>query len=57
MTPTVAETICGEYQKFEIRQDSGGVFGSPKFYVWDGKPYKGYYTSLAAAVQAAEDEG
>jgi len=52
----VVETIYGKYHKFEIVKDAGGVFGSVKFYVWkDGKPWKGSYSSLAAAVLAARD--
>lgn len=54
----VIETIYGKYHKFEIVRDSGGVFGSVKFYVRkDGKPYKGSYSSLADAIQAAKHEG
>lgn len=54
----VVETIYGKYHKFEIVKDPGGVFGSVKFYILkDGKPFKGSYSSLAAAVQAAMDEG
>lgn len=54
----VVETIYGKYHKFEIVKDPGGVFGSAKFYVHkDGRPWKGSYSSLAAAVQAAKDEG
>lgn len=52
------ETIHGKYHKFEIVKDPSGVFGSVKFYIRkDGKPFKGSYSSLAAAVQAAKDEG
>ena len=55
---TVVETIYGKYHKFEIIKDSGGVFGSVKFYIHkDGKPFKGSYSSLANAVQAARDAG
>lgn len=55
---TVVETIYGKYHKFEIVKDPGGVFSGVKFYLWkDGKPFKGSYSSLAAAVQAAKDEG
>jgi len=54
----VVETIYGKYSRFDIFKDAGGVFGSPKFYLRkDGKPYKGSYSSLAAAVEAAEKEG
>ncbi|MBV5273972.1 MAG: hypothetical protein JZU52_10115 [Lamprocystis purpurea] len=54
----VVETIYGKYSKYEIVKESGGVFGSPKFYIRkDGKPFKGSYSSLAAAVDAAKREG
>ena len=50
----VIETIYGKYHKFEIVKDSGGVFSSVSFYIHrDGKRFKGSYSSLAAAVQAA----
>ncbi|MHB1861338.1 MAG: hypothetical protein ACYCVL_00075 [Gemmatimonadaceae bacterium] len=54
----IIETIYGKSHKFDIVKDSGGVFGSIKFYIHkDGKPFKGSYASLAAAVEAAKDEG
>ena len=54
----VVETIYGKYHKFEIVKDPGGPFGSVKFYIRrDGKPYKGSYSSLADAVEAAKGEG
>lgn len=54
----IIETIYGKYHKFEVVKDPGGVFGSIKYYVRkDGKPFKGSYSSLADAVQAATDEG
>jgi hypothetical protein len=54
----VVETIYGKYHKFEIAKDDGGVFGSVKFYLRkDGEPFKGSYSSLSSAVQAAKDEG
>ena len=52
----VVETIYGKYHKFEIVKDSGTF--SIKFYLHkDGKPYKGSYSSLARAIEAAKDEG
>lgn len=52
----VIETIYGKYHKFEIVKDSGVL--TTKFYVRkDGKPYKGSYSSLASAVEAAKREG
>lgn len=54
----VVETVHGKYSKYEIVKDAGGIFSSPKFYVWkDGKPFKGSYSSLAAAVEAAKKAG
>ncbi len=51
------ETIYGKYNKFEILKDGGGAFGSIKFYLYkDGKPYKGPYSSLNNAVDAAKNE-
>jgi len=55
---TVVETIYGKYHKFEIVKDSGGIFGSIKFWIYkDGEPFKGSYSSLRDAVQAAQDQG
>lgn len=55
---TLVETIYGKYHKFEIVRDSGGVFGSPKFYIRrDGKPFRGPYSALSAAVEDAKKEG
>ena len=52
---TVVETIYGKYSKFEIVKDSGVM--STKFYVRkDGKPHRGSFSSLAAAVEAAKKE-
>ncbi len=52
---TVVETIYGKYSKFEIVKDSGLI--STKFYIRkDGKPHRGSFSSLAAAVEAARRE-
>ena len=52
----VVETVYGKYHKFEIVRDSG--FVSTKFYIRrDGKPYKGPYSSLSSAVEAAKSQG
>lgn len=54
----VVDTVRGKYHKFDIVRDSGGVFGKVKFYILrDGKPFKGPYSSLADAFEAATDEG
>lgn len=53
---TVIETIYGKYHKYEIVKDSR-LFGVT-FYIWrDGKPYRGSFSSLKAAVEAAQKEG
>jgi hypothetical protein len=54
----VVETVYGKYSKFEIVEESGGVFGSPKFYIYkDGKYHRGSFSSLRDAVEAAKEEG
>jgi len=54
----IVETVYGKHHKYEIAKDSGGVFGNPKYSVLrDGKPFKGSYSSLADAVEAANDAG
>lgn len=54
----VVETVYGKYSKYEIIKESGGVFGSPKFYVYkDGKYHRGSFSSLRDAVEAAKEEG
>jgi hypothetical protein len=50
----VVETVYGKYSKFEVIKSSD-VF-STSFYVYkDGKYYKGSYSSLRAAVEAANE--
>ena len=58
----IVETIYGKYHKYEIEKniDSGILtFGSKiTFYILrDGKPYRGSYSSLSDAVEAAKKEG
>jgi hypothetical protein len=53
----IVETLYGKYSKYEIVKQSGGVFTSTKFYIRrDGKPHRGPYSSLRAAVEVAEKE-
>lgn len=53
----VVETIYGKMSKYEIVKDPGGLFGDPKFYIRkNGKPFKGSYSTLKAAVEAAQRE-
>lgn len=55
-TKEVVETIYGKYSKFEIVKESS-TFGSPRFYIRkNGKPYRGSFSSLSAAVEAARRE-
>ncbi len=55
-TEKIVEVIYGKYHKFEIVKKSD--FWGIEFYIRkDGNPYKGSYSTLAAAVAAAEKEG
>lgn len=52
----VVETIYGRYSKYEITETSS--FTGTSFYIYkDGKPYRGSFSTLAAAVEAARSEG
>jgi hypothetical protein len=54
----IVETVYGKYNKYEIMKESGGVFTSPKFYVYkDGKPFKGSFSSLRDAIEVAKNPG
>lgn len=54
---TVIETLYGKYSKYEVVKKSS-MWGSPKFYIHkDGKPHRGPFSTLAAAVEAAQKEG
>lgn len=53
----IVETIYGKYSKYEIVKKAS-LFGGPAFYVRkDGKPHRGSFSSLRAAVEAAEKDG
>jgi hypothetical protein len=53
----VIETVYGKFAKYEIVKKTS-VFGSPKFYIRkNGSHHRGPYSTLGAAVKAAEDEG
>jgi len=53
----VVETVYGKHHKYEIVKDPG-LFSATKYYIRrDGKPFKGSYSSLRDAVEAAENEG
>jgi hypothetical protein len=52
----VVETVYGKYSKYEIVKKTS-PFGDPKFYVHkDGKPHRGSFSTLRAAVEAAQEE-
>lgn len=54
----VIETIYGKYHKFEIVKSPGGFLSSTTFIIYrDGKHFKGSYSSLSDAVEAARKEG
>ena len=49
------ETFYGKHNKFSIIRKSDIL--STKYYVYkDGKPHRGYFSSLSAAVEAAKDD-
>lgn len=53
---TVVETLYSKTSKYEILKDSGTF--STKFYLYkDGRPHRGYFSSLRDAVEAAREEG
>jgi len=54
----VVEVIYGKHHKYEIVKNSGTFSSEPTYSIFrDGKYYKGSYDSLAAAVDAARNEG
>ena len=53
----VVETLYSDTSKFEIIKVSSTIF-DPKFYLHkNGKSYRGSFSSLRAAVDAAHEEG
>lgn len=53
----IVETVYGKYSKYEIVKKSS-LLGSPKFYIRkNGKPHRGPFSSLKAAVETAQKEG
>ena len=53
----VIETVYGKFSKYQIVKRPS-LLGNPKFYIRkNGRPYRGPFSSLQAAVQAAENEG
>ncbi len=51
------ETVYGKYNKYEVLKDSSSFWGNPKFYIHkNGQPFKGPYSSLSSAVEAAKKE-
>lgn len=51
----VVETIYGKYSKYEIVKKSS-VFSSEFYIRKNGKPHRGSFSSLSAAVEAAKKE-
>jgi hypothetical protein len=53
----VIETVYGKYSKYEVVKQPGGVFSSPKFYIYrDGEYHRGSFSSLRDAVEACKKE-
>jgi hypothetical protein len=58
MANVIIETIYGKRHKFDIIKSPGGMLSSTSFYIHkDGKPFKGPYSDLSRAVEAAKQEG
>ena len=54
----VVETIYGKRHKYEIVKSEGGLLSPTSFTIYrDGARFKGSYSSLSAAVDAARDAG
>ena len=54
----VVETIYGKIHKYEIVKSPAGLLTSTSFSIHrDGSYWKGSYSSLARAVEAAKDAG
>jgi len=53
----VVETFYGTHHKYEVVKRSSELFRSSEYYIRkDGKPHRGSFSSLRAAVEAAEKE-
>lgn len=51
----VMETIFGKHNKFTVVKKSDII--TTKYYVYkDGKPHRGYFSSLSDAVEAAKED-
>lgn len=54
----VVETIYGKHSKYEIYELPGGLLSSTSYMVYrNGSFFKGSYSSLRAAVEAARQAG
>jgi len=51
----VVETVYGDHHKYTVIKKSG-TFSTEYWIRRDGKPYKGSYSTLSAAVEAAKRE-
>ena len=53
----VVETFYGKHHKYTVVKSPGGLLSSTTYYVHkDGKPHRGSFSSLRAAVEAAKEE-
>ena len=55
MSDKVIEVVHGKHHKFEIIRKSS-TFSTEYYIRRDGKPFKGPYSRLDTAVEAAEEE-
>lgn len=57
MSDKVVETIYGKHNKYEIIQKPSTLIENTKYYIYkDSKPYRGSFSSLRDAVDAAKSE-
>lgn len=59
MASKTVEVIYGKRYRYEIRQEAESLFSlGPKFHIYrNGEYWKGSYSSLARAVEAAHNGG
>jgi hypothetical protein len=59
MASRTVEVIHGKRHRYEIRQEAESLFSlGPKFHIYrSGEYWKGTYSSLARAVEAARNAG
>ena len=53
----VVETFYSTHHKYEVVKRAAGLFGSSSYHInKDGKYHRGFFSSLRAAVEAAQKD-